>query len=189
MLSSGSLGEADVTGLTIALLLPLTAGMVVAQVNPYHALIVRGILGAVAALVYAFFGAADVALTEALVGTMLSITLYAIAVRSSMSMRLGVASEADVPKETLAALRKVLHTHHMRLELVPYDCEIALKTALERKSVHSIYLPSHRLHTRIRRLHEILQPVSDETLTLSYISSASDPALEAPPFDLKETPS
>ena len=74
----------------IAVLFPLTAGLLVCQVNPYQALVIRGILGAIAALVYALFGAADVALTEALVGTMLSITLYAVAVRSSMSMRLGV---------------------------------------------------------------------------------------------------
>ncbi|NJK30310.1 MAG: DUF4040 domain-containing protein, partial [Acaryochloris sp. SU_5_25] len=64
----------------ITALLPLTAGMVVLQVNPYHALIMRGILGAVAAMLYAVLGAADVALTEALVGTMLAITLYAVAV-------------------------------------------------------------------------------------------------------------
>jgi uncharacterized MnhB-related membrane protein len=55
----------------IVALLPLAASMVVLQVNPYHALVIRGILGAVAALVYAVLGAADVALTEALVGTML----------------------------------------------------------------------------------------------------------------------
>lgn len=81
----------------ITALLPLTAVMLVTQANPYHALIIRGILGAVAALVYALFGAADVALTEALVGTMLSITLYAVAVRSSLSLRLGViAGELDI---------------------------------------------------------------------------------------------
>ena len=74
----------------IVVLLPLTAILLVTQVNPYHALVVRGILGAIAALVYALFGAADVALTEALVGTLLSITLYAVAVRSSLSLRLGV---------------------------------------------------------------------------------------------------
>lgn len=79
----------------IVALLPLSASMVVFQVNPYHALIIRGILGAVAALVYAALGAADVALTEALVGTMLAITLYAIAVRSSMSMQLGVLGTLD----------------------------------------------------------------------------------------------
>ncbi len=75
--------------IAITALLPLTAVMLVLQVNPYQALVMRGILGAIAALVYALFGAADVALTEALVGTMLSITLYAVAVRSSMEMRLG----------------------------------------------------------------------------------------------------
>lgn len=68
----------------IVMLLPLSAGLLVSQTNPFHALIIRGILGAVAALVYAVLGAADVALTEALVGTMLSTTLYAVAVRSSM---------------------------------------------------------------------------------------------------------
>ncbi|MEM1280729.1 MAG: hydrogenase subunit MbhD domain-containing protein, partial [Cyanobacteria bacterium P01_H01_bin.152] len=82
----------DVVAITA--LLPLTACMLVTQVNPYHALIIRGIVGAVAALVYALFGASDVALTEALVGTMLSITLYAIAVRSSMSLRLGILETA-----------------------------------------------------------------------------------------------
>ncbi|MEL6138220.1 MAG: DUF4040 domain-containing protein [Cyanobacteria bacterium J06628_6] len=189
MLSSGNLADADISGVTIALLLPLTAGMLVAQVNPYHALVVRGILGAVAALVYAFFGAADVALTEALVGTMLSITLYAIAVRSSMSMRLGVLAEDSLPQETAMALRRVLHSHHMRLELVEYDCAIALKTALERKSVHSIFLPPHTLQTRVRRLHEILQSVDDETFTLTYAPTAPEPVAGTQPFDLTETPS
>ena len=68
----------------VVLLLPLSAGLLVSQSNPFHALVIRGILGAVAALVYAVLGAADVALTEALVGTMLSTTLYAVAVRSSI---------------------------------------------------------------------------------------------------------
>ncbi|NET53241.1 MAG: DUF4040 domain-containing protein [Merismopedia sp. SIO2A8] len=68
----------------IVLLLPLIAGLLVSQNNLYHALVIRGILGAVASLIYALLGAADVALTEALVGTMLSMALYVIAVRSSV---------------------------------------------------------------------------------------------------------
>ncbi|MGJ3253101.1 MAG: DUF4040 domain-containing protein [Elainellaceae cyanobacterium] len=86
----------DIYIILITALLPLTACMLVLQVDPYHALVIRGILGAVAALVYALFGAADVALTEALVGTMLSITLYAVAVRSSLSMRLGVLEQESM---------------------------------------------------------------------------------------------
>ncbi|MBP0001518.1 MAG: DUF4040 domain-containing protein [Cyanobacteria bacterium SID2] len=135
----------------IVVLLPLTAGMLVTQVNPYHALVIRGILGAVAALVYALFGAADVALTEALVGTMLSITLYAIAVRSSLSMRVGIVGEeshlssADGERPNpatpvLSALRHALDKYYMRLELVVYPNAPALKTALTAKDVHTIWV-------------------------------------------------
>ena len=136
----------------IVVLLPLTAWMLVVQVNPYHALVIRGILGAIAALVYALFGAADVALTEALVGTMLSITLYAVAVRSSLSMRMGVLEEAteaiaqsplepSTPTPSLepifSALRQTLTPYHMRLELVPYPNLEALQTALIAQDIHA----------------------------------------------------
>ncbi|MEO0488904.1 MAG: DUF4040 domain-containing protein [Cyanobacteria bacterium P01_A01_bin.123] len=136
--------------LVITALLPLTACLLVLQVNPYQALVIRGILGAIAALVYALFGAADVALTEALVGTMLSITLYAVAVRSSMSLRLGIlVSEAqaiandDLPTPVPAAvallpsLRKMLSNYHMRLEQIPYPSPQALQAALVAKDIHA----------------------------------------------------
>jgi putative multicomponent Na+:H+ antiporter subunit B len=74
----------------ITLLLPISALMLVLEVNPYHALVLRGILGAIAALIYTILGAADVALTEALVGTLLATMLCAVAVRSSLVFRLGV---------------------------------------------------------------------------------------------------
>jgi putative multicomponent Na+:H+ antiporter subunit B len=74
--------------LPITALLPLTAVLLVSQGNPYQTLVLRGILGSVATLLYALLGAPDVALTEALVGTLLSTTLYAIALRSSMALRL-----------------------------------------------------------------------------------------------------
>jgi len=82
--------------LAIVALLPIAAMMVVTQRNPYHALVVRGILGAISALVYALLGAADVALTEALVGTMLAVTLYMVAVRSSLVLQLGVLVEPSI---------------------------------------------------------------------------------------------
>ncbi|HKL21864.1 MAG TPA: hydrogenase subunit MbhD domain-containing protein, partial [Tichowtungia sp.] len=75
---------------SIALLLPLGALLTVLQRNPYNALISRGVLGAVSALAYASLGAADVAVTEALMGSLLIIVLYTIAVRATMVIRLGV---------------------------------------------------------------------------------------------------
>ncbi len=127
----------------IIALLPLTAIMSVVQVNPYHALVVRAILGAVASLVYVVLGSADVALTEALVGTMLAITLYVIAVRSSLVMRLGVITETKTEidiyaQDLIKNLQEILKKYHLRLELVEYDNLTDLKQALNNQKIHGI---------------------------------------------------
>ncbi|MGF1519204.1 MAG: DUF4040 domain-containing protein [Nodosilinea sp.] len=126
----------------IVLLLPLAAIMVIVQRNPYQALVMRGILGAVAALIYAMLGGADVALTEALVGTMLAITLYAVAVRSSLVMRLGVLETEGIKdslqwQPLLDYLQAMLKRYQLRLELVPYADKEALQQALAERAIHS----------------------------------------------------
>lgn len=191
----------DLYIVAIAALLPLTALLLIIQGNPYQALVIRGILGAVAALVYVLFGAADVALTEALVGTMLSITLYAVAVRSSMSMRLGLLGpkvettkpaestpeSSDATKAVLTHLRRLLGQHHMRLEPVTYPDLQALNAALMNKEIHTVLKTPHEdateyhLQTRVRRLYEILQtelPVS--LIANNPESSEPSPALKLP---------
>lgn len=167
----------------VVALLPLAAIMVVLQEDPYHALVIRGILGAIAAMSYAVLGAADVALTEALVGTLLAITLYAIAVRSSLVMRLGILSHQSKsqPYPELAQLtdhlRPILHQHHLRLEVLPYENLPALQRALIDREVHGICdLPSdlssgandsglYHLTLRVRRLYEILHDKLPSHLT------------------------
>lgn len=125
----------------IVALLPLAALTLVLQINPYQALVVRAILGAVAALVYAVLGAADVALTEALVGTMLAITLYVVAVRSSLVMRLGVLhTETQIDEDftdLIAKIRKIIAQHHLRLEIIEYPTLEALELALQQKEIHA----------------------------------------------------
>lgn len=170
----------------IVALLPLSACMVVCQVNPYQALVIRGILGAVAALVYAVLGAADVALTEALVGTMLAIMLYAVAVRSSLILRLGVLqNESSEGKSDLGQLlddfRRILSKRYMRLELVPYPDTQALHQALLDKEVHITCIqpaqtpgqemPSYHAVTRIQRIYEIFQTELTAPATiLTYVT-------------------
>lgn len=162
----------------IVALMPLAAVMLTVQVNPYNALVIRGILGAIAALVYAVLGAADVALTEALVGTMLAIMLYAVAVRSSLVMRLGVLNEsvgkADDQHplaQLIADLKAIANKYHLRLELVPYPDSISLSQALMDKEVHATCVERsqsmsadaettgqpYQTAVRIRRLYTILQ--------------------------------
>ncbi|MDJ0588745.1 MAG: DUF4040 domain-containing protein [Pleurocapsa sp. MO_226.B13] len=183
----------------ILALLPLSALILVFQVNPYHALVTRAILGAVASLVYAVLGAADVALTEAMVGTMLAVTLYVIAVRSSLVMRLGVLKNLEVEKENyltelIASMRKVIDKHHLRLELIEYPTQKSLKEALMTKEIHAICTQpepieqpdrststtgidvkqSYQTSVRVRRLFEIMETeLTFPETTITYVNVPS----------------
>ncbi|MFB2939204.1 DUF4040 domain-containing protein [Aerosakkonemataceae cyanobacterium BLCC-F154] len=173
-------------------LLPLSACMTVFEVNPYHALVIRGILGAIAAMVYAVLGAADVALTEALVGTMLAITLYAVAVRSSMVMRLGVVkdvakeSEEDLNfKRLMEALRRTFSKRFMRLEIISYEDKDGLQQALMEKEIHATcvrFVPlemddreeeekPYHTATRVKSIYEIMESeLSSSETSLTYVN-------------------
>ena len=169
----------DISIFAIAALLPLSALMLVTQVNPYNALIIRGILGAVAALLYAVLGAADVALTEALVGTMLSITLYTIAVRSSMTVRLGTvpSEEPTLANWVSDHIRPALKGHNRRLEVVSYSTMAELKAALEERDIHMLCLPAspaYRLETRIPRLHRLLQTAIQPAVATVSLANSND---------------
>ena len=164
----------------IIALLPLTAGLLVTQVNPYHALILRGVLGAVAALVDAVLGAADVALTEALMGTMLSVTLYAIAVRSSLVLRLGIIENQDSSFQTLIEeFRNIFSKHYMRLEIVSYNSHQCLQNALKEKEVHATCAPilasdefaeTYQTEIRVQRIYNIIESeLSLDNTVLKYV--------------------
>lgn len=169
----------------ITALLPLAACMLVLQNNPYDALVIRGILGAVAAMLYAIFGAADVALTEALVGTLLSIMLYAVAVRSSLVMRLGVLENELIEKadeksfdQILDEFRRIFGKRYMRLEVIPYIDRTELQQALLEKEIHAICTPLsdsdekpvYETIIRLPRLYEIIQnEISAPTMNLTSI--------------------
>ena len=179
----------------ITALLPLSALMLVLQTNPYNALVVQGILGAVATLVFAVLGAADVALTQALMGTLLAITLYAIAVRSSLVMRLGVLEDGAIKtddeghfEQLMDDLRTIFGKHYMRVELVPYTNTQALHRALMDKEIHATCArPEHdnqdsvatedeqqpyHTTTRVQRLYEIMQTeLSSPATSLTYINT------------------
>ena len=175
----------------ITALLPLSAFLLVIQVNPFHALVIRGILGAIATLVYAILGAGDVALTEALMGTLLAITLYVIAVRSSLVMKLGVL-ETDFQKETQASIsteekekkdlflliisnfKKIIRKYYLRLELLSYKDINNLEKALQEKEVHGICFPinnniknnenldNKNLYETIFRIERLYEIISQE---------------------------
>ncbi|MBD2015863.1 DUF4040 domain-containing protein [Microcoleus sp. FACHB-53] len=179
----------------ITALLPLSSLMLLLQTNPYHALVIQGISGAVATLVFAVLGAADVALTQALMGTLLAITLYAIAVRSSLVMRLGVLEDGAIETDDksplgqlMDELRTIFGKHYMRLEVVPYTNTQALHRALMEKEIHATCArreydnqdlvasqdeqePYHTI-TRVRRLYDIMRTeLSSPATSLTYVNA------------------
>lgn len=183
----------------IVALLPLSAFFLVIQVNPFYALIIRGMLGAIAALVYALLGAADVALTEALMGTLLAISLYVIAVRSSLVMRLGVlkqdlstinSNQNSTESENLFLtlinhFKSVIAKYYLRLELVDYEDKNSLEKALNEKEVHGIFFAkeneiksskqTYQSVIRIERLYEIFQQEENNSMdNLTYIYLADN---------------
>ncbi|RMG15426.1 MAG: DUF4040 domain-containing protein [Cyanobacteria bacterium J055] len=186
------MNELDLYVYSIVALLPLAACLVIFQVNPYHALAMRGLLGAIAALVYTILGAPDVALTEALVGTLLAITLYAVAVRSSLVLRLGILEDAENPlseerpfQALLTELRKILDRRQMRLEILSYSDKQALERALTEKEIHvtcerqsslnpadcdpNLAAKPYCTTIRIQRIYEILQSeLSSPVTALTY---------------------
>jgi putative multicomponent Na+:H+ antiporter subunit B len=145
-------GELDLL-LPITALLPLTAVLLVSQSNPYQTLVLRGILGSVSTLIYALLGAPDVAITEALVGTLLSTTLYAVALRSSMALRLSYPADAPPSEASQALLRDWLEPLSLRLRLVPPDPE----EPGEADASHGQLGPGLRLELTNPRLAERLQ--------------------------------
>ncbi|URR36383.1 DUF4040 domain-containing protein [Thermosynechococcus sp. HN-54] len=166
--------------IAVTALLPLTALMLVFQENPYHALVIRGIIGAVAALLYAILGAADVALTEALVGTMLSIMLYAVAVRSSLVLRLGILASAlstDSLDHLLEAIREAVAPYHLRVELIIYPTFEQLKIALQDREIHALCAEEQTqmlTMTRVPRLYTILKPHLTSLTELVYYPLPSE---------------
>ena len=170
---SDSLESIDIIAFVIVALMPISAAMLLTQKNPYQALVLRGVLGAIAALVYALFGAADVALTEALVGTMLSTLLYGVAVRSSMTMRLGHLREFPINEkkaELLTPIKSLLNPHQLRLELYPYETVKELEEAYESEDIHSVIhnvdnaSTPVQLHTRLKTIYDILHDPSLEAI-------------------------
>ncbi len=140
--------------LPITALFPITAILLVTQNNPYQTLVLRGILGSVATLLYALLGAPDVALTEALVGTLLSTTLYAVALRSAMELRLhdrrAAATDPALVEQQLSDWIAPLHLR-LRLLADPPEAETA------RQALHGWLDSDRRLVLRHQVLAQRLQ--------------------------------
>lgn len=129
----------------IVALLPIAALFTVVQSQPYFALISRGILGVVAVMLYALMGAPDVALTEALVGTLLTVILYVITVRSTLVLRMGrLTIDTELPEGH--PLRCFCSRYKLALKNRVYSDERELVQALKEGQIDAVKISAEQLH-------------------------------------------
>ena len=121
--------------LPLEILLPLLGILLIRSSSPTNGLIYRSFLGSIAALLYAGVGAPDVALTEVLIGTLLSTLLYIVTIRSCYTVVL-IQDKSSPPRKDVwdnlmtvfdelhlqASKKDFVDTRDVPLELVFLEC-------------------------------------------------------------------
>ncbi|RPF84831.1 MAG: DUF4040 domain-containing protein [Synechococcus sp. TMED20] len=105
--------------LPVELVLPILGILLIRTQSPIRGLIYRSFLGSLAALLYAIFGAPDVALTEVLVGTLLSSILYIITIRACYSAVIVVSEDYEMPQVLMEHLKSMFSELRMNIVLQP----------------------------------------------------------------------
>ena len=93
--------------LPFEILLPILGVLLIRSVSPINTLIYRSFLGSIAALLYALVGAPDVALTEVMVGTLLSSLLYIVTIRSCYTVVIIRDEKSEPDDKTDAQLKSI----------------------------------------------------------------------------------
>ena len=102
--------------LPIELILPILGLLLIKTQSPIRGLIYRSFLGSIAALVYAVVGAPDVALTEVLVGTLLSTILYIITIRACYSITIIKADNYDLSLDLKLHIEELFQELHLQVK-------------------------------------------------------------------------
>ena len=143
----------DILLIPLILTVPLVGLAMVRQTNPWQALVLRCTLGNLAALIYALLGAVDVAVTEALVGTLLSTILYAVAIRATCTFRLLSSTQAPLSAEHQQELKNLIEPLGLQLKIIPDQINSSLSntdqlTLLDSQDIHAQQLSDGRLQLR-----------------------------------------
>ena len=101
--------------LPFELLLPVLGILLIQSESPINSLIYRSFLGSIAALIYALIGAPDVALTEVMVGTLLSSLIYIVTIRSCYSIVIVVNQESPPTEHLKNLLKSSFEELHLRI--------------------------------------------------------------------------
>ena len=119
------LAKIEVTGflllLPIELILPVLGLLLIKTESPIRGLIYRSFLGSIAALIYAAVGAPDVALTEVLVGTLLSAILYIITIRACYTVLIVVPEKFMISDQISQQVSEIFNELHLQVKYLKQD--------------------------------------------------------------------
>ena len=107
------------------LLLPVLGLLLSNSESPINSLIYRSFLGSIAALIYAALGAPDVALTEVMVGTLLSSLIYIVTIRSCYTVVVLVNQNLLPSAQLRSALVCIFDELHLRVVYQHEDLSVA----------------------------------------------------------------
>ena len=107
--------------LPIELILPVLGVLLIKTESPIRGLIYRSFLGSIAALIYASVGAPDVALTEVLVGTLLSAILYIITIRACYTVLIIKPKNFHISEKNLVQISDIFNELHLQVKYLEKD--------------------------------------------------------------------
>ena len=105
----------------IELILPVLGLLLIRTESPIRGLIYRSFLGSIAALIYAAVGAPDVALTEVLVGTLLSAILYIITIRACYTVLIVVPEDFIISDQISKQISEMFNELHLQVKYLKQD--------------------------------------------------------------------
>ena len=105
----------------IELILPVLGLLLIRTESPIRGLIYRSFLGSIAALIYAAVGAPDVALTEVLVGTLLSAILYIITIRACYTVLIVVPENFIISDQLCQQVSEIFNELHLQVKYLKQD--------------------------------------------------------------------
>ena len=153
--------------LPIELILPILGLLLIKTQSPIRGLIYRSFLGSIAALVYAIVGAPDVALTEVLVGTLLSTILYIITIRACYSITIIKADDYDLSLDLKLHIEELFQELHLQVKYLngefvdeDIDYEELMGSSTMSGSPHAV-LDQNGLYIESKLLLSDLQEVID----------------------------
>lgn len=161
--------------LPIELILPVLGVLLIRTESPIRGLIYRSFLGSIAALIYAVIGAPDVALTEVLVGTLLSAILYIITIRACYTIIIIKRDGYILEKHLRDEIESIFHELHLQVKYengyfdsqhVNYKQIMSLSTMAG--SPHAV-LDENGLYIESKLLLDDLQDkIKDENFRLTF---------------------